>query len=184
MVSEKPTSQRKLRETARTKLAQIEEVRSAGQYIDDQTLREALKAVVAASVKATLRVTSEFAGRLAREAIVIGDLDADPETVRLWRPFTSGSEHSIRRDGQLIDVGGEYQVLDIVSHRDTCCVDDEQVAAAGDAWFDGGVLLIDAEEPINCPALLLPRRNIPAEWVGEALGRHFQTTVSQPELVV
>src|ERR1039458_5387951 len=178
---EQPTSQRKLRETARTKLAQIEACRAVSQWTNEGTLRDALKAVAAASVRARSKTIREFAGRLAQEAIVIGDLDTDPEAVKLWRPLAGSS--SMRRDGQIIDSSGEYKVLGVVSYSDTCCVTAEQATQADETWREGDVLLIDTEEPINCPALLLPRHDVPVQWIGKALSRHFETTVSQPELV-
>ncbi len=176
-------SQRRLRETARAKLTRIEEDRSAGQYPSEEVLREALTAVSVAAVRATPKTIGEFTSRLAKEAVVVGDLKTDPEGIRLWRPFTTGSGRSTRRDGQIIDTSGEYQVLDIASQGDSCCVTRDQATQADEAWRAGEVLLIDHEEPVNCPALLLPRRNVPAQWIGEALGRHFQAPVSSPELV-
>lgn len=180
---EKTTGQRKLRESARSHLALIEEIRGKGQWPAEETLLSALRAVIAASDKAQRKTTREFAGRLARGAVVIGDLDTEPEAVKLWRPFGSATEKAIRRDGQVIDTSGKYRILDVVSHSDTCCVSFEQIEAGSEAWRNGEVLLIDAEDPINCPALLLPRLNVPAGSISEALSRHFDAPVSPVALV-
>jgi hypothetical protein len=111
------------------------------------------------------------------ESMIIGDPYEDPETVQVWVPSTSGTHQSMRRDGYVSD-GNNHEVLDVTSYSDDCCVTASEATKADVAWKAGDVLITNADWEENRPALILPGRNAPIEWVGEALSRHFGTAVS------
>jgi hypothetical protein len=183
---EKPLGQRKLRQSARAKLAQLAQHRAESGFNYDEDVRNALSSVIAASRKARPVTTEEFRGHLALEGVVIGNLATDPDSVKLWRPTgqIEGSPSISRRDGRIIDTEeSEAVALHIASRGDTCCVSFQEATEADKIWEDGGVLITNPNSENNWPALVLPRRNVPIAWIGEALSRHFNTQVSPPELV-
>jgi hypothetical protein len=174
---------RERRAMAHVKLARLKQAGYPGGPTVSDTLDEALQAVVAAS-NTTKGKTSGFADRLAKEAVVVGDLASEhPEDVKLWYPRTNWSDgRSMRVDGYYTD-GVNHEVLDITGTVDKCCVTTEQAAQADAAWHEGQVLHTNANWEDDRPALVLAQPRISNPAMGEALSRHFQTTVSNPGAV-
>jgi len=174
------TNPRERRAYAHAKLAKLRDPGTLGPKWYCDALDEALLAVKAASGTKKGNA-SGFAGRLARESVIVGDVGKNPDKVILWSPRYRATGQ-IRVDGYVTD-GVEHDVLDIAGQSDSCCVSPKEAAQADEAWREGGVLITNPNWEDNRPALVLPRRSVSAQWIGEALSRHYQTLVSPAELV-
>lgn len=167
------TNPRERRAYAHAKLAKLRDPGTLGNTWHCDAVDEALLAVKAAS--GTRKGNSSgFAGRLAKEAVIIGDLETTPQDVKLWLPRFKARGQG-RVDGYLTD-GNEHEVLDVASHGDRCCVSPEEAVQADETWSEGSVLATNMNWEDNRPALVLPRRSVSAQWIGEALSRHYEGT--------
>lgn len=170
--SEQSSDQRQRRALAHSRLAQLDLMGKAGERPASEVLDDAFRAVLAASTT-TKSPTEEYAGRLGKVGIIMGDLSAGPDSgVQLWVPRTYFGQRSIRLDGYVTD-GQKHKVLDIAALGDTCCVTTEEGAEAAELWSQGEVLLTNTEQRENRPTLVVPEQFIPPEIVDIALRRHF-----------
>jgi hypothetical protein len=168
------TNPRERRAYAHAKLAHIKEAGYAGKQSVSDALDEALQAVVAASGTQKGKM-SGFVGRLAKEAVVVGDLAGDsPETVKLWGPRTNWSGRTPRLDGYYTD-GINHEVLDIQGST---------AQEPTEVWENGGVLHANADWEDELPSLVLAQPRMSNLAIAEALSRHFQAAVTDPAQIV